>query len=264
MPEITSTTLARGIVAAVTAALIVGGTVGAGTATADDTENRSYPGCPLLLEGQRHSCVERLERDLVAVNPAYELTPDEFFGADTRVAVLDFQGQRRLPADGNVGGLTADALAREAEPPAPSEQCREGDRGQASELADRGFTTVQEQTLRGGAYEGLTVSIRASDTVPGCAWGLISAQDDPLSLEVHQVWVDRSLDGGVTWEKQPERTAGLFSGVTHTGVYDATAPASIRVCGVSYHQPLSAPSQEAQYEVPDQSPYVCTDWWTQR
>jgi peptidoglycan hydrolase-like protein with peptidoglycan-binding domain len=259
MHEIISTRVARGVLAALTAVLVVGGS--AGTAAADDTENRSYPGCPLLLEGQTHSCVERLERDLDTVNPAYDLTPDEFFGADTRVAVLDFQGQRRLPADGNVGGLTADALAGEVGP--PPEPCREGDRGQATELADQGFTTVEEHTLRGGAYDGLSVSIRASDTVPGCAWGLISAQDDPLSLEVHQVWVDRSFDGGATWEKLPERTAGLFSGVTHTGVYDATAPASIRVCGLSYHQPLSAPSQEAQYEVPDQSPYVCTDWWTQ-
>lgn len=267
MSAITSTRLARGIVAAVTAALLVGG---AGPAAADDTENRSYPGCPLLLEGQTSSCVERLQRDLNAVDPDYALPETGFFGPATRTAVLDFQGRRRLPADGNVGGLTADALAREAgergqagptEPPPDS--CREGDRDQATELADRGFTTVREQTLRGGAYDGLTVSVRASDTMPGCAWGLISAQDDPLSLEVHEVWVDRSLDGGATWEQQPETTTQLFSGVTHTGVYDATGPVSIRVCGVSHHQPLSAPSGEPQYEVPDQSPYVCTGWWTQ-
>lgn len=166
-----------------------------------------------------------------------------------------------MPADGNVGGLTADALAREAATP-PGQPCRNGDRDQATELADRGFTTVREETLRGGAYDGLSVSIRASDTVPGCAWGLISAEDDPLSLEMHAVWVDRSLDGGATWEKSPETTTNLFAGVTHTGVSDARRPASIRVCGVSYHHPLRAPSGEAGFEVPDRSPYVCTDWWS--
>ena len=85
------------------------------------------------------------------------------------------------------------------------------------------------------------MSLRVSDTIPGCAWGLFSAEDDALSLETHKVWIDRSLDGGDTWEKLPETSTGLFSGVTHTGVYDARSPASIRACGVNYHQPLPRP-----------------------
>ena len=66
------TNLSRGIVVALTAALLVGGV---GSASADDTEGRSYPGCPLLLGGQTSSCVERLKQDLNTVNPAYDLDP---------------------------------------------------------------------------------------------------------------------------------------------------------------------------------------------
>jgi peptidoglycan hydrolase-like protein with peptidoglycan-binding domain len=32
------------------------------------------------------------------------------FGPSTRIAVLDFQGRHGLPADGNVGGATADMI----------------------------------------------------------------------------------------------------------------------------------------------------------
>ena len=118
---------------------------------------------------------------------------------------------------------------------------------------------MREPTLSGGVYDGLTVSLRVSDTIPRCASGLAPRRTTrsasrPTSL-------DRpSLDGGDTWEKLPETSTGLFSGVTLTGVYDARSPASIRVCGVSYHQPLPAPSDDPQYEVPDVSPYVCTPW----
>ncbi|MEJ2866440.1 peptidoglycan-binding domain-containing protein [Actinomycetospora sp. OC33-EN08] len=74
-------------------------------------QDRSYPGCPLLLEGQRHECVARLQRDLTAEHPEYDLPGTTLFGPATRTAVLDFQGRHDLPADGNVGAETADLLA---------------------------------------------------------------------------------------------------------------------------------------------------------
>ena len=77
-------------------------------------EGRSFTDCPLLLEGLHHGCVARLQNDLNAVNPEYDLPGTDFFGRDTRVAVLDFQGRHRLPADGNVGAQTADLLAEQA------------------------------------------------------------------------------------------------------------------------------------------------------
>jgi len=81
---------------------------------ADADEQRSYPGCPLLLEGNQNRCVERLQHDLNAVNSSYNLPETGFFGPLTRTAVLDFQGRNKLPADGNVGSETADLLADQA------------------------------------------------------------------------------------------------------------------------------------------------------
>jgi peptidoglycan hydrolase-like protein with peptidoglycan-binding domain len=59
-------------------------------------------------------CVMELQKDLNAVNDGYHLDPDGEFGADTRIAVLDFQGRNHLGADGNVGAATADELSRQA------------------------------------------------------------------------------------------------------------------------------------------------------
>lgn len=89
------------------------------------SEQQSYSGCPLLLEGQTSDCVRRLQRDLNAVSDSYDLPVTGFFGPKTRAAVLDFQGRNRLPADGNVGRATADLLvtqviARDTPPTSPA------------------------------------------------------------------------------------------------------------------------------------------------
>ncbi|EXG82287.1 peptidoglycan-binding domain-containing protein [Cryptosporangium arvum] len=91
-------------------------------ARADDTNNRSFAGCPLLIERFSGDCVVKLQHYLNVVNPGYALAEDGKFGRLTRIAVLDFQGRNRLGADGNVGGITADALTAQynaKQPPPP-------------------------------------------------------------------------------------------------------------------------------------------------
>jgi peptidoglycan hydrolase-like protein with peptidoglycan-binding domain len=100
--------------AALAVIVSAGLTLGNGIAAAA-TESRSFPGCPLLLENRSSGpCVTQLQNDLNDVNDGYHLTPDGEFGADTRIAVLDFQGRNHLGADGNVGAVTADELSRQA------------------------------------------------------------------------------------------------------------------------------------------------------
>ena len=100
--------------AALAVIVSAGLTLGNGIAAAD-TGPRSFPGCPLLLEDRSTGdCVIRLQNDLNAVNEGYHLDPDGTFGADTRIAVLDFQGRNPPGADGNVGAVTADQLSRQA------------------------------------------------------------------------------------------------------------------------------------------------------
>ncbi|GAB3192346.1 hypothetical protein GCM10027261_04850 [Geodermatophilus arenarius] len=117
--------------AAITMALLTP----AAPATADTS--RSFPGCPVLHEGDPSgTCVERLQHSLNAVNDGYDLDADGQFGSATRIAVLDFQGRNHLGADGIVGASTADELERQAlqrasvDTPSPgpeltpSERCR--------------------------------------------------------------------------------------------------------------------------------------------
>ena len=87
--------------------------VGLGTASAAARE--SFPGCPVLIEGQSGKCVRALQVYLNIDNVSYDLTEDSRFGPTTRIAVLDFQGRNRLPADGNVGPITANALIERAQ-----------------------------------------------------------------------------------------------------------------------------------------------------
>jgi peptidoglycan hydrolase-like protein with peptidoglycan-binding domain len=98
----------------------------AGVASAQE-EPRSFPGCPVLVEGSTGPCVEKLQRELNAVLPAYGLDVDSEFGAGTRIAVLDFQGRHLLGADGQVGAQTADALQAEYDAlPPPVDSPRPG------------------------------------------------------------------------------------------------------------------------------------------
>lgn len=105
-----STICRSALISSVAAAALV---VAPGVAAADDS--RSYPGCPLLLEGMSGACVERLQMELNAVEPAHGLAEDGYFGAGTRIAVLDFQGRNGLGADGNVGSVTADLLSSQVD-----------------------------------------------------------------------------------------------------------------------------------------------------
>lgn len=109
----------RIIVALVASALAIFGHAGPAAAANDDTNVRSFPGCPLLIERFSGDCVVQLQRALNSVNSAYGLTEDGQFGPMTRIAVLDFQGRNRLGADGNVGGITADELLRQLPKPLP-------------------------------------------------------------------------------------------------------------------------------------------------
>ena len=132
--------------AAALAVIVSAGLTSGNGIAAADTEARSFPGCPLLLEHRSAGpCVTKLQMDLNAVNDGYHLYPDGEFGADTRIAVLDFQGRNHLGADGNVGAATADELSRQAaiaggnqEPPAPPVEPQSERRSDPGGVVDTG------------------------------------------------------------------------------------------------------------------------------
>jgi hypothetical protein len=75
-------------------------------------QEESFSGCPVLREGVENDdlCVTTLQEYLQQENPAHNLPATGFFGAQTRIAVLDFQGRNGLGADGIVGRETARLL----------------------------------------------------------------------------------------------------------------------------------------------------------
>jgi peptidoglycan hydrolase-like protein with peptidoglycan-binding domain len=105
----------RNRVTVLAAALTVSGAAAVGLATpASAAAGESLAGCPLLLEDKSSGrCVKTLQRELNVVNPAHNLIVTRVFDAPTRIAVLDFQGRNDLPADGNVGPITAAELQKQ-------------------------------------------------------------------------------------------------------------------------------------------------------
>jgi hypothetical protein len=132
------------LAAAISALLISGSGMCAGVASTSD--EHSFPGCPLLLEGKSGGpCVEKLQSELDTVNPGYNLVVTKTFDAPTRIAVLDFQGRNHLGADGNVGPITADALQKQYETianPQPQPQ------PQALAPANHGKVSVEYRVAR--------------------------------------------------------------------------------------------------------------------
>jgi peptidoglycan hydrolase-like protein with peptidoglycan-binding domain len=116
-------------------------------AAIDNTQARSFPGCPLLIERFAGDCVRKLQNDLNIVHPEYRLAVDGAFGPNTRIAVLDFQGRNHLGADGNVGGITADALSAQLPPPVPGALPSCLDRGMVSDEQGR---CVSDGVVGGG------------------------------------------------------------------------------------------------------------------
>lgn len=70
-----------------------------------------FSGCPVLSEGNSEGrCVEELQAALNEANATYDLDEDGYFGEQTRIAVLDFQGRNGFGADGIVGQEVTSAL----------------------------------------------------------------------------------------------------------------------------------------------------------
>jgi len=106
--------------AAVLAAVVVLATTLTGFGTAAAAPGIDLRDCPLLLEGDTSDCVAAMQTELNAVNGGYHLNPDRSFGADTRIALLDFQGRNHLGADGNAGPETLRLLQQQYEAKSPS------------------------------------------------------------------------------------------------------------------------------------------------
>src|SRR3712207_3084948 len=85
--------------------------------------------------------------------------------------------------------------------PAFGAGCSDGSRSQARTLAAQGGLVEEATSWFGGNGPNLyTVKLRYSSSAR-CAWGWIGVSDEgsPGYAEAH-VWVDRSRDGGRTWE----------------------------------------------------------------
>ncbi|MDL5158953.1 peptidoglycan-binding protein [Actinomycetospora termitidis] len=162
-------------------------------------ESRSYSDCPLLIEGMRHECVRRLQNDLNAVEPSHALPGTDFFGPATRTAVLDFQGQNRLAADGNVGGEVADLLARQAASARGSGSGSEAAPSQTGQGAGAAETAEMPETPAPTRYAALGDSFASGEGAPEAGRTYLPGTNENDNLchrsdNAYGVEVGRALD----------------------------------------------------------------------
>lgn len=162
--SVTRRLLGFGVAASVVAASMV---LGHGSAWA---QPRSLTDCPLLIEGQSSPCVQLLQESLNRLDVGYGLTADGEFGAATRIALLDFQGRNRLPADGNAGPETLSALSLQTETVAsPSPGATLPTPPVTVALGDS-FSSGEGADYEGGAYDPGTASRGNGCHRSGSAW----------------------------------------------------------------------------------------------
>lgn len=159
-----------------------------------------------------------------------------------------------------------------------AERCDEGSRTQAVELAESGrvmtLDKAQSRASQGSTFGGMTVALRESTAAPGCVWALYTSP--PLRAEwsngnrmVNYVWIDRSLDGGETWDKAPShRWIDYVDPLTnpiggmktkHSSVVDASwRHITVRACARTVHQSAPTPTPAFSSE---HGPTICTAWF---
>jgi hypothetical protein len=142
--------------------------------------------------------------------------------------------------------------------PAPAEAatgCTDGDRSLAASLASSGnFVDAGVTNIVGGK-----ISLRYSSE-SGCAWGLIS--DLGAAAEVGgvggYVWLDRSSNGGRTWQQLAVRHSGLARS-TYTGTFNTIGNDAIRACGQTVINVEGA--LNPREGLPYFNPIGCTAWF---
>lgn len=139
--------------------------------------------------------------------------------------------------------------------------CSEGSRATAQSIAASGdFVEAQNVWMDSGK-----VTLRYSSET-GCMWGLISdlgtAADN--GLQVGEVWLDRSTNGGATWQgKLGDINTGGNKRSTYTGTYNTIGYNAVRACGVNMYN--VAPVLDPRSGTPSWGPIYCTGWfWPSR
>jgi hypothetical protein len=153
--------------------------------------------------------------------------------------------------------------------PAWAASCEDGSRDSAAAIAETGEWGSPVDSVQTPNYsDKATITLRYSDTYK-CAWTLIQG------LPHAEAWIDRSSDGGLTWDSElGKRTIQKWQSNTYTAAYSAGVPTpfSVRACGrASWEEQVDdglllprisgrpigrAPEYERRWSEP-----ACTNWF---
>lgn len=162
---------------------------------------------------------------------------------------------KRLVSTAGFVLLTGMIMAVWTAPAEAATGCTDGDRSYAASLASSGnFVEPGATNIVGGK-----ITLRYSSE-SGCAWGLISGLGSAADWGGMwgYVWLDRSSDGGRTWQQVGVRHTGT-SRSSYTGTFNTIGRDAIRACGntVLNVEPVINPREGVPYE----NPIGCTAWF---
>jgi hypothetical protein len=98
-----------------------------------------------------------------------------------------------------------------------------------------------------------------------CAWGLLSGLAPVLDPN-GQVWLDRSSDGGATWEQSAVRETRWHNSSTCTTAWSTAGSNAVRACGLVITQGFKKQSKknpdthQGIVDTPTVFDISCTEW----
>jgi len=213
----------------------------------------------MLQQGSRGEGVVRLQRALnVALRRSPPLRPDGGFGRLTEGAVQEFQGQHRLPVDGQVPAELMDRIAAQAMAlgwiehpapggPAPWMDVAQGELGQA-EMAgpDAANPRILEYIatfpyLASIPHPRQRVPMATTDETAWCAcfvnWCLIRAGQRHHGSAMAEQWLDYGqgmaapAPGAICVIHNPRLGASTTASGFHVGFWTGAAAGGVRMLG---------------------------------
>lgn len=203
----------------------------------------------ILRKGVRNSAVKSLQLLLNgALKPSPKLKPDGDFGQRTHDAVVRFQQERRLPADGVVGPQTWVALGQKPAPailpPAPPAVGAPWVDIAIAELGVHENAAPGQHNKRIIEYHSATSLRATTDETPWCSsfvnWVMAQAGYRGTNNALARSWLDwgtalpTSRVGAVTVIKKKSASSDAATGSStgfHVAFYVSSTPATVRLLG---------------------------------
>lgn len=181
------------------------------------------------------------------LKPSPKLKPDGYFGKKTEIALMQFQNEKKLTADGIAGKNTWSALGINSKPIKTSSVFTPNAPWYDIACAEHGITETSvagKHNKRILEYHASTTLKARTDEVPWCSsfvnWVMSQSGIKGTNNALAKSWATWGMEASIPFKgaiaviKRKNRTSDLRTGSStgyHVGFYEISTPATITLLG---------------------------------